>query len=47
MFFGLTNTPAIEQKFINDMFRDIFDDYIIFYLDDTLIYFNGTFEDHQ
>ena len=29
------------------MFRNIFDDYVIFYLDDTLIYFNGTLEDHQ
>ena len=47
MFFKLTNAPATEQKLINDMFRDILDDYIIFYLDDTLIYFNGTLEDHQ
>ena len=43
----MTNAPATEQEFMNDMFRDIFNDYIIFYLDDTLIYFSGTLEDHQ
>ena len=47
MSFGLTNAPAIEQELMNDMFRDIFDDYIISYLDDTLIYSSGTLEDHQ
>ena len=47
MFFKLTNTPATEQEFINDMFKDILDDYVISYLDDTLIYSSGTLEDHQ
>ena len=31
---------------MNNMFQDIFNDYIISYLDNTLVYFNGTFKNH-
>ena len=47
MPFGLTNAPASEQELMNDLFRDILDDYVITYLDDTLVYSGGTLEDHQ
>ena len=46
MLFNLTNASATKQKFMNDMFQDILDNYIIFYLDDILMYFNETFKNH-
>ena len=47
MPFGLTNASTIKQKIINNIFRDILDDYIIFYLNDTLVYSNETLEDYK
>ena len=38
MPFGLTNTPAVFQQFINTVFADLLDVCIIVYLDDILIY---------
>ena len=38
MNFGLQNAPATFMHFINDVFRDIIDVYIVCYLDDLLIY---------
>ncbi|CUA67699.1 Transposon Tf2-7 polyprotein [Rhizoctonia solani] len=38
MPFGLTNAPAAFQHFMNDLFRDILDIYVIIYLDDILIF---------
>ena len=38
MPFGLTNTPAAFQRFMNDIFSDLLDVYVIIYLDDILIY---------
>ena len=38
MNFGLSNAPACFQHFINDIFRDILDVYVVVYLDDILIY---------
>ena len=35
---GLTNAPAAFQRFMNDIFADLLDVYIIVYLDDILIY---------
>ena len=46
MPFNLTNARATCQKLINDIFQDILDEYIIAYLDDTLIYSNKTFKNH-
>ena len=39
MFFGLTNSPATFQHFMNDSFRDmIAEGWLIIYMDDLLIY---------
>ena len=38
MLFGLTNGPVAFQRFMNDIFRDLLDHFIVVYLDDILIY---------
>ena len=38
MPFGLTNSPAAFQRFVNDIFSDLLDVYVVVYLDDILIY---------
>ena len=38
MPFGLTNTPAIFQRLINNVLRPYLDVYYIYYLDDILVY---------
>ncbi|QRV97850.1 Retrotransposable element Tf2 protein [Ceratobasidium sp. AG-Ba] len=45
MPFGLTNAPAVFQCFMNNIFRDIPDIYVIVYLDDILIFSNNR-EEH-
>ena len=46
MPFSLTNAPAVFQQFINNIFSDILDIYVIIYLDDILIYLNNMSEYH-
>uniref|UniRef100_A0A8C5PED6 Gypsy retrotransposon integrase-like protein 1 n=1 Tax=Leptobrachium leishanense TaxID=445787 RepID=A0A8C5PED6_9ANUR len=46
MPYGLCNAPATFQRFLNDIFRDILDQFVIIYLDDILIYSN-TAESHE
>jgi len=43
---GLTNAPATFQAFMNHIFQDMTDIFIVIYLDDILI-FSDSLEDHQ
>jgi len=45
MPFGLTNAPAVFQAFINDVLRDMLNEYVFVYLDDILI-FSQDFASH-
>jgi Reverse transcriptase (RNA-dependent DNA polymerase) len=45
MPFGLTNVPGGSQRFLNGIFSDLLDVYVIIYLDDILI-FSGNKDDH-
>ncbi|KAL0190182.1 hypothetical protein M9458_012880 [Cirrhinus mrigala] len=45
MPFGLVNSPSVFQAFINDVFRDMLNRWVIVYIDDILIYSNS-FHDH-
>ncbi|GBG62125.1 hypothetical protein CBR_g29325 [Chara braunii] len=45
MPFGLTNVPATFQTAMNDILRDILEEYVLVYLDDILVY-SRTLEDH-
>ena len=46
MPFGLTNTPADFQHFINDILHPLLDAFCTAYLDNILIY-SKTLEEHQ
>ena len=46
MPFGLTNAPVTFQALINDTLREYLDDFVVAFLDDILIYTNGTLEEH-
>ncbi len=45
MPFGLANSPSVFQSFINDVFRDMLNRWVIVYIDDILIY-STTLKDH-
>ena len=44
MPFGLTNALATFQHFMNDVFMDMVDSFMVIYLDDILIYSNDMAE---
>lgn len=46
MPFGLCNAPATFQHFINDVLRDLLDQFVIAYLDDILI-FSDSLQEHR
>ncbi len=45
MPFGLSNSPSVFQAFINDVFRDMLNQWVNVYIDDILIY-SETYEEH-
>lgn len=45
MQFGLVNSPSVVSDFINDVFRDTLNYWVIPYINNILIYFK-TYEDH-
>jgi hypothetical protein len=45
MPFGLANSPAAFQHFMNNIFQDLLDIYVVVYLDDILI-FSKSWEEH-
>ena len=46
MPFGLTNAPSVFQRFVNEIFADLLDVYVLVYLDDILI-FSDNMADHK
>ncbi|KAK3557354.1 hypothetical protein QTP70_026572 [Hemibagrus guttatus] len=46
MPYGLANAPAVFQSFINEIFRDIMNKYVVAYINDILIYSKSE-EEHQ
>uniref|UniRef100_A0A803SMA6 Gypsy retrotransposon integrase-like protein 1 n=1 Tax=Anolis carolinensis TaxID=28377 RepID=A0A803SMA6_ANOCA len=47
MPFGLCNAPAVFQRFINDVFRDLIDQFVVIYLDDIFIFSKDEKEHRQ
>ena len=45
--FGLANAPSTFQKYINWTLRDYLDEFCSAYVDDVLVYSEGTLEEHR
>ena len=46
MLFGLSNAPIVFQQFMNEIFGDLLDVYVVVYLDNIIIYSNNP-DDHR
>ena len=44
--FRLSGAPATFQRYINSLLREHLDDFVSAYMDDVIIYSDGTREDH-
>src|SRR5882724_13239814 len=48
MFFGLTNSPVMFQKMMNNIFRELINEgVVVIYMDDFLIFGGQTKEEHH
>jgi predicted aspartyl protease len=47
MPFGLTGAPATFQRYVNHVLREYLDDFASAYIDDIIIYSDGSLEDHR
>lgn len=45
--FGLTGAPATFQRYINNTLREFLDEFCSAYIDDVLIYSDGSLSDHR
>jgi hypothetical protein len=45
--FGLANAPSTFQRYVNWVLRDVLDDFVSAYLDDILIFTNGSLREHR
>jgi hypothetical protein len=47
MLFGLIGALATFQRYINHILREYLDDFVSAYVDDIIIYSNGSIADHR
>ena len=47
MLMGLTNTPVTFQAVVNNALQEYLDVFVTAYLDNLLVYTNGTLKEHQ
>ncbi|KAK1912992.1 hypothetical protein P3342_004928 [Pyrenophora teres f. teres] len=45
--FGLTGAPATFQRYINDVLREFLDEFVSAYIDDVIIFTNGSLDEHR
>jgi hypothetical protein len=45
--FGLTDAPATFQRYINSTLQEFLDEFVSAYIDDALIYSDGSLSDHR
>jgi hypothetical protein len=45
--FGLANAPSMFQRYINWTLRDFLDDFVTAYIDNILVFTDGTLKEHR
>jgi hypothetical protein len=45
--FGLANAPSTFQKYINYALQDYLDEFYLAYINDVLVYTNGSLKKHR